>query len=195
MLNSALVVIQDEHRSLATVAHGLRYAVREIGRGNSVPDFKLLWAMIFYLDAFPEKMHHPKEEAYLFARLRLRTRDADSLVADLEQEHLTSARNVRNLEFALERYAAGMPAGLDEFAAAVEAFSAQTLGHIALEEAMVIPLARKHLTTEDWIEIGSAFSENGDPRFNGEADRECRDLFARIVNLAAPSIGGSAVDT
>jgi branched-chain amino acid transport system ATP-binding protein len=60
---------------------------------------------------------------------------------------------------------------------------------MAFEESTLIPLARKHLTAEDWVEIGAAFSENGDPRFDAAADHECRDLFSRIVNLAPPPIG------
>lgn len=189
MLNSALSIIHDEHRSLAAVIHGLRYLVREMLERNAKPDFRLLWAMIFYLEEFPEKMHHPKENAYLFARLRQRTHEADTVVAELERQHLAGARHVRDLELALAHYEAEMPDGLANFSAAVERFGDDTLEHMALEESTVIPLARKHLTGEDWVEIGAAFSENGDPRFDAEADRECRDLFSRIVNLAPPPIG------
>jgi hemerythrin-like domain-containing protein len=189
VLNSALAIIHDEHRSLAAVVHGLRYLVREIRERNSKPDFRLLWAMIFYLDEFPEKLHHPKENTYLFARLRLRTHEADAVVAELERQHLAGAERIRDLELALGYYEAGMPVGLDRFSAAVEKFADDTVKHMALEEGTVLPLAKKHLTPEDWVEIGTAFSENGDPRFDTEADQECRDLFTRIVNLAPPPIG------
>ncbi len=189
MLNSALLIIHDEHRSLAAVIHGLRYLVRETRERRAKPNFRLLWAMIFYLDEFPEKMHHPKENAYLFAKLRQRTHDADTVVAELERQHLAGARNVRDLKLALGHYEAGMPDGLDRFSAAVEKFGEETLKHMALEESTVIPLARKHLTAKDWVEIGAAFSENGDPRFDAETDQDCRDLFSRIVNLAPPPIG------
>ena len=73
--------------------------------------------------------------------------------------------------------------------AAVDKFADETMRHMALEESTVLPLAKKHLTGADWVEIGAAFSENGDPRFDAEADQECRDLFTRIVNLAPPPIG------
>jgi len=189
MLNSALVTIRDEHRSLAAVVHGLRYLVREMRERNAKPDFRLLWAMIFYLEEFPEKMHHPKENAYLFARLRQRTDEADTVIAELERQHLAGARHIRDLELALGHYEAGMPDGLDRFSAAVEKFAEEILKHMALEENTVIPLARKHLLAEDWVEIGAAFNENGDPRFDVETDHECRDLFSRIVNLAPPPIG------
>jgi hemerythrin-like domain-containing protein len=189
MLNSALAIIRDEHRSLAAVVHGLRYLVREMRERNAKPKFNLLWAMMFYLDEFPEKMHRPKENAYLFARLRQRTHEADAMVAELERQHTAGARQLRDLEVALGHYEGGMPDGLDRFAAAVEKFGEETLKHMALEESTVIPLAKEHLTAEDWSEISTAFSENGDPRFDAETDHECRDLFSRIVNLAPPPIG------
>lgn len=189
MLNSALSTIHDEHRSLAAVVHGLRYLVRECRLKNTSPDFKVLWAMIFYLDEFPEKLHHPKESAYLFARLRQRTHEADSIIAELEEQHQAGGKHVRDLELALGQLEAGLPDGLEKFSAAVDTFADEILKHMALEESILIPLARKHLTAEDWVEIGAAFSDNGDPRFDAGVDHECRDLFSRIVNLAPPPIG------
>ena len=189
MLNSALSIIHDEHRSLAAVVHGLRYLVRERQTKNTLPDFRVLWAMIYYLDEFSEKLHHPKESAYLFARLRQRTHEADTVLAELERQHSAGTRHVRELELALGHYEAGVTDGLEIFSAAVEKFGNEILKHMALEESILIPMARKHLTAEDWVEIGAAFSENGDPRFDAEVDQECRDLFSRIVNLAPPPIG------
>ena len=61
-MHSALTVIRGEHRSLAAVLDGLRYLVHEIREGRIEPDFQLLFAMLDYIDAFPEKLHHPKED-------------------------------------------------------------------------------------------------------------------------------------
>ena len=189
MLNSALSIIHDEHRSLAAVVHGLRYLVRNSQTKNAPPDFRVLWAMIYYLDEFSEKLHHPKENSYLFARLRQRTQEADKVLAELEQQHSAGTQHVRELELALGQYEAGVADGLDKFSGAVEKLGNEILKHMALEESILIPMARKYLTAEDWVEIGAAFSENGDPRFDAETDQECRDLFSRIVNLAPPPIG------
>lgn len=189
MLNSALSIIHDEHRALAAVVHGLRYLVSESRAKNTKPDFRVLWAMIYYLEEFSEKLHHPKEDAYLFARLRQRTNDADAMLAELELQHSAERQHVRDLALALGLYEGGIPDGLDKFSAAVAKFSDQILKHMAVEESILIPLARKHLTAEDWVEIGAAFSENGDPRFDTGTDHDCRNLFSRIVNLAPPPIG------
>ena len=189
MLNSALATLHDEHRSLAAIVHGLKYLIREVREKDCQPDFKLMWAMIYYIDAFPERLHHPKENAYLFARLRQRTREADEVLDTLEREHIEGARQVRELEHALGYYEAGKPNGFALFAAAVEKFADETWQHMNLEEKVVIPLAKKYLTPEDWVEIATAFGENGDPRFGAEPDHEFRNLFSRIVNLAPPPIG------
>lgn len=189
MLNSALATIHDEHRSLAAIVHGLKYIIREVREKGVAPDFKLIWAMIYYIDAFPEKLHHPKENIYLFAKLRQRTREADAVLDELERQHTEGSRHVRELEHALGYYEADKPDGFDVFAAAVEKFAELTWEHMNLEEKTIIPLAKKYLTPEDWIEIAEAFGENGDPRFGAEPDHEFRNLFSRIVNLAPPPIG------
>lgn len=189
MLNKALAIIHDEHRSLGAVLHGLRFLVRDMQSKGSPPDFKLLWAMIYYMDAFSERLHNPREDAYLFARLKERTRTADETIAVLERQHAESNGHVRQLEQALGHLEAGKPGALEAFATIVEELTEEAWQHMSLEEKVVIPLAKKHLTTEDWAGIAAAFGENGDPRFGAKPDHEFRDLFTRIVNLAPPPIG------
>jgi hemerythrin-like domain-containing protein len=156
---------------------------------NKGPDFRLLGAMLYYLDAFSEKLHNPKESTYLFARLRLRTHEADSVLELLNRQHAESSQLGRELEHALARLEAGMPDGLPLFSSAVDKLMEEAWQHMATEEKVLIPLARAYLLPEDWTEIAKAFGENGDPRFGAEPDHEFRDLFSRIVNLAPPPIG------
>ena len=189
MQNAAIAIILDEHRSLAAVLHGLRHLAREMRDHNRPPDFRLLGAMLYYLDAFSEKLHNPKESLYLFARLKQRCQEADQVVEELERQHAESSQLGRELDHALARLEAGVPDSLELFGAAVEKLLAEAWQHMAIEEKTLLPLARKHLTDADWQEIATAFGENGDPRFGAKPDHEFRDLFTRIVNLAPPPIG------
>ena len=50
-------------------------------------------------------------------------------------------------------------------------------------------LARKHLRAKDRVEINTAFSEGGHPRFDAAAEHGCGDLFAGSVNQAQPPPG------
>ena len=66
----AMRILMDEHQSLAAIIHAIRHMIGEIEAGRLQPDHKLLEAMVHYLEAYPEKRHHPKEDAFLFGPLR-----------------------------------------------------------------------------------------------------------------------------
>jgi hemerythrin-like domain-containing protein len=186
----AIQIIRGEHQSLAAVLHGLLYLVREIRNYQAEPDFALLGAMVYYIDTFPERLHHPKEDAWLFRLLRLRHPPADELLQRLQAEHRAGAAQLRQLEQALIRYQHGGRTELAAFAAAVEAFVAFERNHMRTEETEVFPLAQKYLTAADWTEIDAAFLDHTDPLLGSTAAQEdFRGLFRRIVNLAPPPIG------
>jgi len=185
----AIAIIHDEHRSLAAVLHGLLYLVRGIRLNGAKPKFDVLRAMVYYIDAFPERFHHPKEDAYLFRLLGLRCPGATALIEQLKAEHRSSAEKIRALEQALERYRDGGEAEFPAFAEAAQAYAAFHWNHMRVEEDTLIPLAREHLTADDWKEIEAAFAGHSDPLFGADAEAEYNNLFRRIVNIAPPPIG------
>jgi hemerythrin-like domain-containing protein len=187
-------IIHDEHRSLAAVLHGMLYLVREIREHGAKPDFGVLGAMVYYIDAFPERFHHPKEDRYLFRLLRTRCGTAAGLIERLETEHRAGAEKIRYLEQALSRYQQGGANEFPAFAAAVEAYAAFHWDHMRAEEKELLPLAEKHLTVGDWEAVDAAFTGHSDPLFGEDVGAEYDALFRRIVSLAPPPIGvGPAV--
>jgi len=185
----AIRIIREEHQSLAAVLHGLQYLVREIRVYSADPDFALLGAMVYYIDTFPERFHHPKEDAWLFRLLRLRHPPAEPLLQRLQSEHRAGSGKLRQIEQALIRYQQGGATEFPAFAAAVEGFVAFERNHMRSEETEVIPLAQQYLTPPDWDEIDAAFLDHTDPLLGDTMREDFRDLFRRIVNLAPPPIG------
>ena len=185
----AIGVIVNEHRALAAVLHGMLYLVREISDRGDKPNFALFGAMICYIDAFPERFHHPKEDEYLFRLLRMRHPQAAPLLDRLKVEHRAGAEKIRTLEQALVRYQHGGGAEFPEFRAAVEAYAAFHWDHMRLEEKEVLPLAQRYLSIGDWEAIDAAFLGHTDPMLGAEAGTKYDALFTRIVNLAPPPIG------
>jgi nucleotide-binding universal stress UspA family protein/hemerythrin-like domain-containing protein len=186
-----LAIIRDEHRSLAAVMHGLEFLVRQAREQRAPPSFPLLGAMLHYIKAFPETLHHPKEDAYLFRKLRARTHEFDATLDELERQHVEGRGHVDELERSIAAYEADPASGFARFAAAVERFVTTQTEHMALESKVIVPAARAHLTEADWAEIGAAFAGNSDPRFSIDSEEEFRQLFARILNLApAKMVGG-----
>src|SRR6185437_13991524 len=101
--------------------------------------------------AFPERFHHPKEDAYLFKFLRMRNPEAGPLVTQLESEHRAGAEKIRVLEQALERYEYGGAREFPGFAEAVQAYAAFHWDHMRTEEDKLLPLARLHLQSSDEV--------------------------------------------
>jgi hemerythrin-like domain-containing protein len=185
----AIDILFAEHRSLAAVLHGMLYLVRDIRLLGTAPTFDVLRAMVYYVDAFPERFHQPKEDAYLFRLLALRCARAAPLIDRLRAEHRAGAEKISALDKALERYKHGGAEQFSAFAEAVQAYAAFHWDHMRTEEDTLIPLARKYLTTQDWEEIDAAFTGHSDPLFGATAQDAYEVLFRRIVNLAPRPIG------
>lgn len=185
----ALRIIEDEHQSLAAILHAVRYMLKEIGKGTLAPDFRLLRAMVHYLDAYPEQRHHPKEDQYLFARLKLRTDEGAEAMARLEQEHAGGQMRIKALETALHQYASGDKDGFDTFTRAFENFADFYRSHMLLEEREILPLCRKYFTDEDWEAVAAGFRENNDPMGGTRDTEDFQRIFSKLVAAAPPPIG------
>ena len=185
----AIRVIVNEHRSLAAVLHGMLYLVHEIRDHDDKPDFSLFGAMIYYIDSFPERFHHPKEDQYLYRLLRMRHPEAAPLLDRLQTEHRVGAEKIRTLEQTLARYQQGGKAEFSNFLTAVESYAAFHWEHMRAEEKEAMPLAEKYLSVADWEEIDAAFLDHSDPMLGADARNKFDRLFTRIVNLAPAPIG------
>ena len=187
-MNKAIRIIYDEHRSISAVLSGLK-ALTQMARDSAArPDFTVFRAMVYYIDAFPERMHHPKEDAHLFARLLKRDPAARHLLEELQSEHIQGARLVRDLEQALIAYEQTWPEGGDRFAAVVETYVQFHWDHMRREENDVIPRAQRALTSEDWAAIEAAFLGNTDP-IADLREKDFTRLYQRIVALAPAPVG------
>lgn len=180
---SAIDLIKSEHRALTAVVHALQRFTHAIRDRHAAPDFGLLAAMLYYIEIFPERFHHPKEDLHLFSALRRRTAALDEVLNALQGEHVRSGQLVRQLEQAFVHYQAGANEGLAHFCANVDAYAAFTFDHIRMEEDRVLAAAPKYLQHEDWVVINRAFRDNRDPLFGAQPTEAFRRLHQRIANL------------
>lgn len=179
---AAVARIKDEHLALASVLYGLRQATAHI-REHGAPDFRLLFALLDYIVEFPERLHHPKEDEYLFRALATRCAGARSLIAELAAEHVRGDALIGALRDALLRYSRVGADAYQPFADAVEDYVAFHWQHMGKEEEVLLPLAQRHLTTEDWSRIDAAFRANDNPLAGLPPKAHTDALFRRILEL------------
>ena len=184
-----LDIIRDEHRSIRAVLDGLRYLAQTSLTGKSRVDPRVFRAMLNYLETYAERMHHPKEDRYLFAAMRQYGPKVEAVIAGLERDHAGGERALRDLDHCLARCEEAGEKRYASFANAVEDFAQGYLLHMKKEEEEVFPLALELLTPADWVTIDRAFEENRDPLASIHELRDLREILERIVQLAPPPIG------
>jgi hemerythrin-like domain-containing protein len=178
----AQAAIRAEHRALGMIVQALSELLDRVAAGRAEADFGLFSAALYYIDEFPERVHHPKEDEHLFRAIRLRTSRFDAVLDELQAEHVRSAQSMALLHRALVRYQGGAPDGLAQFRSGVRAWSAMLEEHMRREEALLAE-AGDSLAPDDWSEIAAAFAANEDPLLEDRRRGEFGALRARILNL------------
>lgn len=183
-MEAAISIIKGEHRSIAAVMHGLKHAIGLAQGGGAPIEAALLRGAVQYFRRFTATLHHPKEDVYLFERLRARSRDAAALLAELGHEHEGEERYITGLGDAAEGYLEAPGDGrLAELARAADAYARHLWEHMSREEKLLLPACQTHFETTDWIAVAHAFESNEDPRFDRERVEGFDRLFLRLVSL------------
>ena len=140
MRHLAIDVIQNEHQALAAMLRSMHLLVAQAQREGRDPDFSVLRAMLFYVDEFPERLHHPKESALLFPALRQRCPELRGTLDRLDTDHGHGETAIRALA-----HAEPAPAPAEELREPLQALVARYLARQWQEGHVLDPVARFHL--------------------------------------------------
>ncbi len=190
MQHESLRVIRDEHAALAAMLRSLSMMVKRGPGDQPGKFFDVLRAMLFYIDEFPEKLHHPKETELLFPKVLQAAPQVAPAIERLDRDHTHGEASVRELQHLLLAWELLGDGRREAFDAAARKYVKFYLEHMQLEETEILPLAEKSLSAQDWAELDRAFASNRDP-LTGKYPRDpgYDRLFTRIVMTAPEPIG------
>lgn len=193
MSHDSLRIIHEEHAALAAMLQSLRMMVQRGPADAPEQYFDVLRAMLFYIDEFPERLHHPKESELLFPPLRARSRELADVLDRLERDHEHGEESVRQLQHLLLAWELLGDSRRSAFEQAALRYLDFYLEHMKVEEAQVLPQAVAVLTPQEWALLDAAFARNADP-LTGKYPRDpvYDRLFTRIVMRAPAPIGVGA---
>ena len=186
MTHASIQIINDEHLMLAAMLRSLG-AMIERGPDNEPETFfDVLRAVLFYIDEFPDRLHHTKESTLLFPRVAQLAPETVATIARLEQDHLSSESQVRELQHLLLAWELVGNSRRATFEISAKGFLAFYLGHMRLEETVILPAALRVYGQTDWQELDAAFATNCDP-LTGKYPRDpvYDRLFTRIMRRAS----------
>ena len=188
--HSALQTIRDEHASLAAMLQSMRLMVQKGPSDDQRQFFEVLRGMLFYIDEFPERLHHPKESNLLFPKVVKLAPKTMGAVDKLERDHMRSekaARDLQHMLLAWELLGQGRRAAFEE---AMGQYIDAYLEHMNLEENVILPEAERCFSEDDWRLLDAAFAENADPLTGQYRPTEAYErLFTLIVTRAPSPIG------
>lgn len=194
MPHEALRVIRDEHASLAAMLKSMLQMIQRgpdpEGRGEHDRFFEVMRAMLFYIDEFPETLHHPKETELLFPRVAKAAPETAEAIAQLDRDHDSGEHRVRDLMHLLMAWEYLGDTRRATFEESARRYVAFYLDHMRVEETQVLPAAERALSEADWHALNAAFATNQDP-LNARLPRNPQfdRLFTRIVMLAPSPVG------
>ena len=190
MAQEYIRVIQEEHAALAAMLRSMLMML-DRGPGDSPESFfDVMRAMLFYIDEFPERLHHPKESDLLFPRVARHSPQVMSVIEQLERDHMKGETAVRELQHLLLGWELMGDSRRARFEEELRSYINFYLEHMRLEEMVIIPEARKVLDEEDRKALDEAFLSNHDPLVSkGPRDPAYDRLFTRIVMRAPSPVG------
>jgi hemerythrin-like domain-containing protein len=190
--HAATRIILGEHAALAAVLRSMLMLFRQ-GPGDA-PErfFDVMRAMLFYIDEFPERRHHPRESDLLFPKLARCRPDLLAVIGLLEDQHMAGEARVRELQHLLLAWELLGETRREPFGKAMGDYVTFYLEHMRIEESQLLPAAEAALPQEDWRVLDAAFSAGQDPLAGGVRDPAYERLFTRIVLNAPAPIGVGA---
>jgi hemerythrin-like domain-containing protein len=193
----AVRVIRAEHDALSAMLRTLPLLLDAQRQAGTAPDFVALRAMLFYVDEFPERLHHKKESELLFPKLRARAPALRDTLDELDADHAQGERAIRELQHSLLAWEQMGEPRRAKFEQQLKVYSARYLRHMKREEAEVLPRAAQLLSDEDWADLDEAFGSHQDPlapRPGQPVDAAYAPLRQRILAaLPAPFGWGAAL--
>jgi len=189
MPHLSLSIIRDEHAAVAAVLRSLAMMIDRGPQDEPERFFDVLRAMLFYIDEFPERLHHPKESDLLFPKIARVAPELMPVIGRLEADHMAGEGRVRALQHLLLAWELVGDLRRAAFTEAARDYVAFYLDHMRTEETQLLPVAEKLLTPADWAELDAAFQASRDPLAGGVRDPSYDRLFTRIVMTAPAPIG------
>ena len=189
MSHAAARIIHDEHAAVAAVLSSLLSVISQ-GPGDA-PErfFDVVRAMLFYIDEFPERLHHPKESKLLFPKIAKASPKFAQVIARLDADHEQGEGRVRELQHLLLAWELVGESRRAAFEQQTRDYVRFYLDHMKTEETQLLPAAEQLLTAADWDELNAAFEADRDPLAGGVVDPHYDRLFTRIVLTAPAPIG------
>jgi len=178
-MSEVMKQLREEHRNIARLLRALEHQLAVFDTTER-PDYDVLAAIADYFVGFPDRCHHPKEDA-IYRKMRERDPRLAERVVDLEAEHGKVSALARRFQTAVENVLQEVEVSRSGFVELARHFVSEQRRHMRAEEDRFFPLALETLSADDWREIDAQIEKEDDPLFGGKVAEKYAALRDNIL--------------
>ncbi len=150
-MSAAIDTLRSEHVIMDRLLDLLDREVTNFERASQT-DYDLIKEIIDFFLTYPDLSHHPRENLVLDT-LKKRAGDAAALTADLGAAHAALSDQLQKFAHAVINSLLELNVPRDHFVRLARRFIESERQHMAHEEEVFFPLAKRYLKDEDWRDI------------------------------------------
>jgi hemerythrin-like domain-containing protein len=177
-MSETIRLLRQEHKNIAKLLNILERQLTLLDEAEP-PDYEMLGDIADYFLGYPDRCHHPKEDI-IFQKLKEHDPANGGMARDLEAEHREVAQSAHRLSEAVKNMTADVEVPRDAIHRVIMGFIDYERRHMKMEEELFFPAALKALTAEDWAEIDARVTDQADPLFGHEVEKQFKDLSEHI---------------
>jgi hemerythrin-like domain-containing protein len=179
-MTTLMETLHEEHRNTRRLLNVLDHQAELLARGAQA-DFDLLQAIANYFCDYPDRCHHPKEDA-VYRRLAEKRPEQAAAVGDLAREHRDAHARVRRFRENIQAIFRDEIVSRDKVVGAARSFVEAEREHMKMEEEVFFPIAVSVLGEEDWHAIEANLRAVQDPLFGEIVEEEFKALRNSLLS-------------
>lgn len=177
----AVELIHQDHVNLDKVLTVLLEVGGDLPERRSEDAVSVLNDCVYYIQVFPERVHHPKEETILFPFVRRTRPDLTPVLEELEAQHEKGKTAIEGLAERLRKLDSDWAGNREAFQEQVRSYVASQREHMSVEEREILKPVKASLSSVDMSTINRAYGVSTDPLFGENLATGFESLLKRIT--------------
>ena len=171
-----------DHDNLRRVLYLLEQLLIDFCRKSS-QDYSMLQRILAYIQDYPERVHHPTEDA-MFSIILKNGVGNEKFREDIEflmKEHSELDDITRKIIGVIESMPVNTGIYIKDIRDKLSALIHRQRSHLLFEEMNIFPYIADHLDSEDWKNISVLIPDHEDPIFGEKARKEYELIFKALL--------------
>lgn len=181
-MKDAIAFWHAEHAHFARLLNLFEKELAAYHEGEQ-PNYELMRDIVFYLRHYPDRFHHPREDA-VFARMVRHDPSLRAKVNRLLQEHRVISQAGDQLLDRLDQVLGDAMVSREALEAAAATYLVYYRHHLNTEERDMLPRAGELLSDAEWKEAAASIPHGHDPLFGDHPEERFKELRRQIIREA-----------